>query len=154
MERMPRILVLCLMLFLLCFPSEPVAATSWTILGQHTIMPGDTLFCIGRAYGVDPWAIATQNRILKGNMIHPGSVLAIPNAPASLPAGPTCVAQFGAVPAINCQQCACRQQHLVVTGDTLTQIYRHYGVAVKTIAECNCILDLNYIRIGDSLCIP
>jgi hypothetical protein len=39
---------------------------------------GDTLFSIGRAYGVSPWAIASANGITNMNLVYAGSSLWIP----------------------------------------------------------------------------
>jgi LysM domain len=144
--------------------SQPAAASAggWDILGEHTIKYGETLYCIGRAYGVDPWAIATQNDVTYANLIHPGVLLDIPNVPATLPAGPVCAAQFGDAPdpvpepvqPTTCGGCICRWTHTVKWGHTLSWVSIYYGVDMYSIAECNCIYDLNYIRSGDSLCIP
>ncbi|MGH6960881.1 MAG: LysM peptidoglycan-binding domain-containing protein, partial [Dongiaceae bacterium] len=65
------------------------------LLGYHTARPGETLYCIGRAYGVQPWAIAAQNGIGQANVLYAGQALAIPNAPwINMPAGPTRARQF------------------------------------------------------------
>lgn len=120
------------------------------ILGYHTVRPGETLFCIGRAYGMDPYAIAARNGILNPNIIHAGHVLAIPNVPASLPPGRVCPRQFnGETP-----PSGCRWHHTVVRGENLYRISLHYGVSMWTIAEANHILNLHYIRAGQVLCIP
>jgi LysM repeat protein len=120
------------------------------ILGYHTVRPGETLFCIGRAYGVDPYAIARQNSILNPNIIHPGQRLAVPNAPRALPPGQTCPRQFDGAPTPS----TCCWNHTVVTGENLYRISLHYGVSMYTIAEANHILNLNLIFIGQVLCIP
>jgi LysM repeat protein len=120
------------------------------ILGYHTVRLGETLFCIGRAYGVDPYAIATRNGILNPNVIHAGHVLAIPDVPASLPPGRVCPRQFnGETP-----PSGCRWYHTVVLGENLYRISLRYGVSMWTIAEANHILNLHYIRAGQVLCIP
>jgi LysM repeat protein len=133
-------------------PVPPPTATpvSGTILGYHTVQLGETLFCIGRAYGVDPYAIATENGILNPNIILPGQVLAIPNAPSVLPAGRVCPRQFdtGTPPP------ACRWYHTVAWGENLYRIALRYGVSMWAIAEANYILNLNFILAGQVLCIP
>ena len=150
------VLVGVLLGLLVFVPQVAAAGGGWNILGYHTVRYGETLYCIGRAYGVDPWAIATQNNIIYVNRIYPGTVLAIPNAPASLPSGPVCSRQFGVSkpPVTGCGGCACQFWHTVVWGNTLTQISAHYGVDKWSIAQCNCIYNLNYIRAGSTLCIP
>lgn len=135
----------------------PAAAGGWEILGEHTVLYGETLYCLGRAYGVDPWAIATQNDIAHPDLIQPGVVLDIPNVPDTLPPGPICTAQFGDTkpePPASCGGCVCSVTHAVQWGETLTYISINYGVDMWSIARCNCIDNLNYIRWGESLCIP
>jgi LysM repeat protein len=121
------------------------------ILCYHTVRPGETLFCIGRAYGVDPYAIAIKNSIVNPNLIYPGQVLAIPNAPRLLPYGPVCVPQCGGSTPV---PPACRWHHTVVWGENLYRISLRYGVSMWAIAEANYIFNLNYIRAGQVLCIP
>ncbi len=145
-----------------------VGAGGWEILGEHTVKVGETLYCIGRAYGVDPAAIATQNDIITTHLIRPGQILSIPDVPKTLPPGPTCTPQFGDVvdpdpdpdpdpgptPDPVCGGCDCRLTHVIRWGDTLSWISIHYGADMWSIAKCNCIRDLNFIRAGDALCIP
>lgn len=149
---MKRVMPILGALLLLTIVLQPVAAApSNAVLGYHTVRPGETLFCIARAYGVDPWAIAAQNGIVNVNLIHPGLVLAIPDAYATLPPGPTCVPQFGPPPP---PVCVCTVYHTILSGENLYRISLHYGVSMWRIAECNGILNLHYIRAGDTLCIP
>jgi LysM repeat protein len=121
------------------------------ILGYHTVKPGETLFCIGRAYGVDPQAIAVRNGIVNPGLIYVGQVLAIPNAPRLLPSGPVCQRQFGGATPI---PSTCRLYHTVVWGENLYRISLRYGVSMWAVAEANHILNLHYIRAGQALCIP
>lgn len=48
-------------------------------LGTHTVKRGETLYGIGLAYGVNPWAIARENHIPNADLIHPGQRLKIPD---------------------------------------------------------------------------
>ena len=130
-------------------PTTPLVPAG-EILGYHTVQPGETLFCIGRAYGVDPYAIATQNNILNPNIIRAGQSLAIPNAPHTLPSGRVCPRQFGGTVILP----TCRWQHTVVSGENLYRISLHYEVSMYAIAEANHILNLNLIFAGQVLCIP
>jgi peptidoglycan endopeptidase LytF len=122
------------------------------ILGYHTVRAGETLFCIGRAYGVDPYAIAAQNGIVNPGLIRIGQVLAIPNVPRALGPGPVCARQFGTGPTP--VPSACRWYHVVVAGENLYRISLRYGVSMWTIAQVNHIANLNYIRVGQVFCIP
>ncbi len=131
-------------------PATTATPPPGNILGYHTVRAGETLYCIGRAYGVDPYAIASRNGILNPSLIHAGNVLAIPNVPRVLPAGRVCPAQFDG----NQPPSTCRWYHTVATGENLYRIALRYGVSMWTIAETNNILNLNYIRAGQVLCIP
>jgi len=131
-------------------PTRTPTPSPGTILGYHTVRSGETLYCIGRAYGVDPYAIASRNSILNPSLIYAGKVLAIPNVPRVLPAGRTCPRQFdGDEPPSEC-----RWYHTVIWGENLYRISLHYGVSMWAIAEANGIFNLNYIRAGQVLCIP
>ncbi len=138
--------------------SGVAGAGGWEILGQHTVKVGESLYCIGRAYGVDPAAIATQNDVANPSIIHPGEVLSIPDVPKTLPPGPVCTPQFGDIPEpppeSTCGGCNCRWTPVVRWGNTLSWLSLYYGADIWSIARCNCIRDLNYIRAGETLCIP
>jgi len=132
--------------------NTPVPTTiPGAILGYHTVRPGETLYCIARGYGVDPWAIAVRNCIVNPNLIYVGQVLAIPNVPRLLPPGPVCPPQFGGpMPTPP----TCRWYHTVRWGENLYRISLRYGVSMWAIAEANHIYNLHYIRAGQVLCIP
>ncbi|MGD1991622.1 MAG: LysM peptidoglycan-binding domain-containing protein [Anaerolineae bacterium] len=149
MKRAIAVLLVSLLLILVFAPATSAAPLEWWILGYHVVQPGETLYCIGRAYGVDPWAIAYENGIVVPNYIQPGDVLRIPDAYAYIPPGPVCTAQFG-----GWAPCSCSAWYTITPGDTLYGIAFWYGKSMWDIAECNGILNLNYIRAGDTLCIP
>jgi LysM repeat protein len=139
-------------------------------LGVHIVLQGETLFCLGRAYGVSPWAIAQRNGLASPNFLSAGQVLNIPaetwdNVPPGLacprqfePPGtpgsgatpqPTAAPQSSATPAP-----ACRAVHRVVSGDTLWSIARRYGGSPWSIAVANRLNNPDLIFVGSSLCIP
>ncbi len=147
--------------------------SSGNILGYHTVKPGETLYCVGRAYSVSPWAIAGTNYIPWPYWLYPGQVLAIPNVPwYNIPPGPVCQPQFGGttppptptpgpyptptpglyptpVPGY------CRYYHTVQWGQTLSGIAWYYGTTVQAIMYANpSITNPNLIYAGQVLCIP
>lgn len=136
------------------------------ILGNHIVRSGETLFCIGRAYGVSPWAIAQSNNVPWPYTIFPNQNLKIPNAPwINPPAGPICARQFGtpqptptpgpaptATP--TAQPPVCRAQYTVVYGDTLYRIALRFNSNIYIIAQANGITNINLIFAGQRLCIP
>lgn len=145
--------VTAIIVFLLATPvlaeARPLA---WQTIGHHTVRPGETIYCIGRAYGVSPAAIAAHNGIANPNRIHPGHVLAIPAAYAHVPPGPTCTPQFTPDPPPSI--CTCATYHTIAQGENLYRISLHYGVNMWHTADCNGIQNVNYIRAGEALCIP
>ncbi len=124
------------------------------ILGHHTVKSGETLYCIARAYGVDPYAIAEENGILNPNRIYVGQKLAIPDAPKTLPSGRVCPRQFDENGDDDNGDDDCRWYHTVVAGENLYRISLHYDVSMYAIADANNISNLNLIYAGDTLCIP
>jgi len=76
-------------------PTPSTTVSNGAILGTHVVRFGEYLYCIGRAYGVSPWAIAQVNGIWWPYLIFPNQTLQIPNVTWSpIPAGPVCSAQF------------------------------------------------------------
>ncbi len=77
-------------------PAAPVVPIpSIPILGRHVVQSGETLFCIGRAYGVLPTAIARANGLPTSFNIIPGQTLGIPAVQwLNIPSGPVCATQF------------------------------------------------------------
>ena len=57
--------------------------------GHHYVVrPGDTLYAIGRRYGVSPFAIAAANHLANPNLIYVGQVLRIPGGWSPPPPAP------------------------------------------------------------------
>jgi LysM repeat protein len=146
-------------------PTNPLPTPGGSILGYHTVRYRETLFCIGRAYRVNPWAIASQNGVAYPYYLYVGQVLAIPNAPwTNMPPGPACPPQFGGgatpVPPVvtpvptTPPPSGCRATYVVQCGDTLSSIAYRYGTTVWAIAARNNIPNPNLIYPGQALCIP
>jgi len=153
MRRPFSILVIVVALLTFTAPVIHAKPSEWTTICYHYVRPGETIYCIARAYGVDPCAITAHNGIVNPNTIHPGQQLAIPNAYASVPAGPTCARQCYPYPDPY-YPCTCASYHTITCGENLYRISVHYGVNMWHIARCNHIYNMNYIRAGDVLCIP
>jgi len=100
----------------------------------HIVRWGETLFSIGRLYGVNPYTICSVNGLSNCNYIWAGQALWIPTSVAP-PSG-------------------CRAYHTVTWGQTLHGIGRIYGVSPWSIAAANRIYNLNLIYAGQVLCIP
>ena len=109
----------------------------------HTVKPGETLFSIGRLYGVNPYSIAAANNIPYPYVIYPGQQLIVPTG--SMPPGPTPVPP---------KPGQCRAYHTVRPGENLYRISLAYGVPMSAIAAANGIVNYNLIYAGQTLCIP
>lgn len=104
----------------------------------HKVRYGETLYSIGRYYGVSPYAIAEANGLYNPNHIYAGQVLYIP-------AGGGCYYDCGDTG---------RAYHTVRYGETLFSIGRKYGVNPYSIARANNLYNPNYIYAGQVLYIP
>jgi len=105
----------------------------------HTVRYGETLYGIGRYYGVSAHTIARANHLYNPNYIYAGQVLYIP---PGYPGG-----QYpGHYP--------CRNHHVVRYGETLSSIAYRYGVSPWALARANHIYNMNLIYAGQVLYIP
>lgn len=142
--KKPLVIAILVVLFQLVFISAiyaaPPAQQGYGGNGTyHRVRSGETLFSIGRQYGVNPYRIAQTNNIRNPNRIYSGQVLYIPSG------GDGC--NYGCDgPGSN--------YYRVRRGDTLTSIAYHYGVNPWVIANANRIYNLNRIYVGQVLYIP
>lgn len=137
--------VIALLLVALASSAAYARPTQCTVT-YHTVRPGETLYSIGRHYGVSPMAIASYNGIVNPNRIYAWQVLAIPCGTYWHPWYP----YYPWYP----YGCACRYYHTVGGGENLYRISLHYGVSMWHIAHCNGMPNINYVQLGRTLCIP
>lgn len=140
-------------------------------LGQHTVRSGETIYCIARAYGVHPRAIAEANGLSLLAVLSPGAALNIPAVQWSpVPPGPVCAAQFvspfpglptpiptRAVPSSPTSTAvtnAVLGEHVVQRRETLYCIGRAYGVWPTAIAQANRLVSPYFLSPGQTLKIP
>ena len=163
-------------------PVTPTPIPVGGILGTHVVRFGESLYCIGRAYKVSPWAIADENGIWWPDFIFPYQKLLIPNVTWSpIPAGPICQSQFTvsipttvptatpvtpgataisptataiAPTATAVPASVCRVYYIVRPGDNLFRIAMSYGTSYAEIARVNNISNPRLIYTGQQLCIP
>ena len=165
------------------FTPTPIPNPS-DVLGIHIVRWGEWLYCIGRAYGVSPWAIAKTNGIWWPYIIFPYQKLTIPNVPwIPVTPGRVCKAQFTrpaptpipptpnpvtpvvtvvptATPTVtptvaaNTPLPSCRAIYIVRAGDTLFRIAMRYGTNYMELARVNGIPNPRLIYPGQQLCIP
>jgi LysM repeat protein len=139
---MKKYMLVVLMVVLLLALSVSVASAKGDTYGgnYHTVSYGETLFSIGRYYGVNPYSIARANNLYNPNYIYAGQVLYIP-AGYQQPGPPSCGDGSGVY-------------HTVRRGETLTMIAYRYGTSVWSIAQANNIYNPNRIYSGQVLYIP
>lgn len=171
MNRPPlQIVLLVGLLFALSLAPLAVQTTfaQTGVLGQHTVRSGETLFCLGRAYRVDPRAIAEANNLRPPYRLSVGQVLSIPAVRwERVPGGPTCTAQFsspyatggGAAPATTpaaqpSGATGSGLRHVVRTGETVYCIGRAYRVVPNAILRANGLTANRRIFPGMVLTIP
>lgn len=105
---------------------------------SYVVQPGDTLGKIAGRYGTTVSTLATLNNIANPNLIYPGQVLRLPGCIVQPP--PT------QPPATN--------TYVVVRGDTLSSIARHFGTTVNILAALNGISNPDLIYAGQVLILP
>ena len=142
------------------YAAPPPADGSW-----HTVRWGETLFSIGRVYGVNPYSICRANGLRNCDHVWAGQSLWIPEGRGYPDRG--CDYNQGCYPERDRQPDQCRDSYpcqdrhwecsahyTVRCGDTLYSIGRRYGVGAWSIAATNGIYNLNMIYAGQTLCIP
>jgi LysM repeat protein len=128
------ILVLCVLALSLALIGPAYASPQhYGLPTWHLVSRGETLFSIGRLYGVSPWDIAAANSLANPDKIYAGTYLYIPAVPYQQWSGTV---------------------HYVQIGETLHAIGRMYNVSPWSIAAANGIYNLNYIYAGQWLYIP
>lgn len=100
---------------------------------DYVVQRGDTLYSIGRKFGVSWVEIAEANGIVNPNLIYAGQVLKIPTGQPETPPSVT---------------------HTVKSGETLYRISLQYGVHWLAIAQANSIAPPYVIYPGQVLIIP
>ena len=134
------IFVFVLIVLLLALTVSVAAAKGNASGGMyHTVSYGETLYSIGRYYGVNPHAIARANNLYNPDYIYAGQVLYIPSGGGYYPLGDG--GQNGVY-------------HTVRWGETVNSIARMYGSSVWSITRANSLQNPNCIYAGQVLYVP
>jgi spore germination protein len=152
MKKSVVIAILVIAIFMLTVPMAFASGGNY-----HKVRYGDTLYSIGRYYGVSANAIAKANSLYNPNRIYAGQVLYIPSYGYDGCYDP-CDDYYhdssyghsgkyhdGYLP---------KNHHKVARGETLSSIAYYYGVSPWEIAQANHIYNLNRIYAGQVLYIP
>ena len=125
--------------------------------GTISVVPGDTVYGIGRRYGVAPNAIIAANRLAAPYKLAVGQTIVLPGVPsniavASQVAVPTQVAMATSASPTPVPTAA--RTYQVRQGDTLYSLSRMFGVDVATLANANSLYAPYRLTIDQRLQIP
>lgn len=115
-------------------PSAASAAT-------YTVRPGDTVWGIARARGLDTAMVLAANGLGADAVIRPGQVLSLGGAPAASAPAPAAAAPV-------------ERTHEVRPGDTISAIARANGVSIDAVLSANDLTRASIIYPGNVLRIP
>jgi cell wall-associated NlpC family hydrolase len=121
----------------------PAGATS------YTVQAGDTLFKIGRLFGVSAASLAQSNSLDDPNRLSIGMVLKLPGG--STLQTPLPAPDSGAAPAATSSQ---PHQHIVRIGETLREIAAQEKVDLGVLIDLNHMDNPETIRVGQVVLIP
>ncbi|MCE2468618.1 MAG: LysM peptidoglycan-binding domain-containing protein [Caldilineaceae bacterium] len=135
---------------------------------SYRVRPGDTLFAIARAYGLDIRVLATHNRLQDTEKLFAGQILSLP--------GETDVVEPLIVPAVTSPQAAVQEPplpstdpasdqtglpqgpdsfvHIVQPGETLSDIATRFQATVLQVSDYNGLDSEDLIVPGQRLLIP
>jgi murein DD-endopeptidase MepM/ murein hydrolase activator NlpD len=121
----------------------------------HTVRPGETVWDIGRAYGVSVDAILQASGLTQGDVprLKPGVQLRIPGASQSID---VLAAKKAAAPAEPAKKPIGGAYHQLLPGESLWTLSRSYDVPLETLMEQNGLSDeqLTGLRVGHPIIIP
>jgi len=138
------------------YAAPPPAAGFW-----HTVRWGDTLFSIGREFGVNPYSICSANGLHNCDYVWAGQSLWIPAGYSDRDGRGQPGWDGRGQPGWDGRDQpgwdggrGCNRPYTVRRGDTLYSIGRMHGVDAWRLAAANGIYNLNMIYAGQCLCIP
>ncbi len=137
--RMQKLMAVMILVGALLLVSTSMAMASGK--GYHKVKYGETLYSIGRYYGVSAHAIAEANNLYNPDYIYAGQWLYIP--------------EYGYYYDHNQHYHNHNQNyHVVRYGETLSGIAYRYGVNTYKLGQHNHIYNLDHIYAGQVLYIP
>jgi len=146
------------------YPTTPAIPTTPQV--THVVKKGDTLYAIARMYGQQISDLTRWNNINPNSyQLSIGQVLIVskngsmpntPNIPPAMPTTPPVVpttpVRFPSVPQVPAPNASGSQgYHVVLKGDTLYKIAKHYGFGMLDIAAWNGLQEPYSLQIGQQL---
>ncbi len=132
-----------------------------TIIVEHKVKRGETLWAVSRQYEVSVTAIAIANNIEPSTKIRAGQTLKIPslkgNGQSANELAPEArtdskIQDYAAIPILITP--AQNPVYRVQPGDTLNSIARRHGVSLAELIQANKITDPNLIEVDQEFKIP
>ena len=149
-RRISKPIAVVILVILLLGLTVSVASASGS--NYYTVRYGDTLFSIGRQFGINPYRLAEVNHLPNPNCIYAGQVLYVPAYDGYYDGG-GCYSGCSQ-PVYDGNYNYHSKYHVVARGETLTSIAYYYGVSPWAIANANHLYDPNHIYTGQVLQIP
>ena len=127
--------------------NQPVASAE-TLL--FPVSAGDTLWGIARRFDLTVEALTAVNPGVDPLRLREGQKLRVPSSLAAV-ASPVRPEQAPSAPVVSGEV---PQLHSVVTGDTLWNLARHYGVSLDRLLELNAGIDPVHLQVGQAVRLP
>ena len=133
-------------------PTTTYSNSSYASSTTHIVAAGETLYGIGRIYGLQPSALMNANG-LNGSAIQPGQVLTIPSSTNTLVQSVPVRAQNTTTRIVNVTPVP-GNAHAVLPGDTLYSLARRYCTTPRAIASASGINTSSILSPGQQLTLP
>jgi murein DD-endopeptidase MepM/ murein hydrolase activator NlpD len=146
-------------------PANP--AWSWDGGTAVVVAQGETIETISRRHGVPAAAILQANNMSVARQIQPGQRLVIPRVQSNMAAAPQISApqvsapqtrvagSYTPAPALGAPQAGTQTgTHVIVPGETIYSLARHYRLTPMAIAKANNVGLDHHVKIGDRIVIP
>jgi LysM repeat protein len=125
-------------------PAPAAGAAAAPAAGTYTIVRGDTISRIARAYGVSTAAVLKANGLSPSSIIYPGQRITIPGR---------IVTAASQAPA-TASTASAATSWTVRPGDTVTAIAKRFGVSVRAVLTANGLSASSIIYPGQRVAIP
>ena len=109
-------------------PAQPTPLPP-SVENTHTVQPGESLFGIASQYGQNYKEVAAWNQIESPYALRPGQILTLSPPPGFTPTP--------SLPTAPQRSTDSKDYHIVLQGDTLYSLARHYGYSVGDLALWN-----------------
>ncbi len=136
---------------LLLLPLAPAALAGPQTGSTHVVQPGETLWAIASAAGVDANALAALNNLTDSDTLIVGQSLTLPASAVAIatPAAPVAATARAAGP-----KTSVLTAYTVQPGETLGVVARDFGITTDALVSANGLSDADHIGAGAVLKVP